>query len=133
MYISVNAAVCSGCHLCELICSLVHHGECNPELAGVHINKDVFSGDYRIETCRQCPDSPCLDACPVQAIHHEENIGAIVIDEKECTGCRLCEEACPYRMIGFLQDKNLCFKCDLCGGKPQCVHYCIYEAVSLKE
>ena len=131
MYITANPAVCSGCRRCQLACSLFHYGECNLELASVHVTKDVFSGEYQIETCRQCKEPQCVSACPVQAIHIDEKTGAKVIDEKNCTGCRACEEECLFRMIGYNAEKNLCFKCDLCGGDPQCVSNCPYTAVTI--
>ena len=131
MYIDSDSALCSGCRRCQLACSLFHYGECNPEIACVQVTKDVFSGEYQIETCRQCEEPQCIDACPVEAIHVDEKTGARVIDENECIGCRACEEACPYHMIGYNAERNVCFKCDLCGGNPQCVAHCPLAAVTL--
>jgi Fe-S-cluster-containing dehydrogenase component len=95
--------------------------------------KDVFSGEYEVETCRQCNEPKCLPACPVHAIYFNDKSGALVIDEKECTGCRLCEEECPFNMIGYNPVMKISFKCDLCGGDPQCVNICSYGAVKLVE
>jgi anaerobic carbon-monoxide dehydrogenase iron sulfur subunit len=133
MYISGNSTLCSGCRRCELACSLFHHGECNPELAGIHVLKDTFSGDYEIKTCLQCKEPRCETACPVQAIGIAEKTGARIINENICIGCRSCEEACQFHMVGFVPEKNICFKCDLCGGDPQCLSNCPYNAVTIAE
>ena len=130
MNIASNSTVCSGCRLCQLACSLFHYGECNLELASIRVIKDVFYGEYQVETCRQCKEPQCVSACPTQAIYVDEKTGAKVIDEKNCTGCRACEEECLFHMIGYIPEKNLCFKCDLCGGDPQCVNNCPYAAVT---
>lgn len=132
-YIVANPALCSGCRCCELVCSLFHYGECNPELAGVHVIKDTFSGDYEVKTCLQCNEPPCQKACPVQAIYIDEKTGVPVINEDNCIGCRMCEEECQYQMVKFIPEKEVCFKCDLCGGDPQCVSYCPYGALTIAE
>jgi carbon-monoxide dehydrogenase iron sulfur subunit len=69
MYVASDSAICGGCRRCELVCSLFHYGECNLELASVRVNKDAFSGEYEVETCRQCKEPECLSACPVEAIY----------------------------------------------------------------
>ena len=133
MHIAVNSALCSGCHCCELACSLFHHGECNPELAGVYVIKDTFTGDYEVKTCLQCNEPRCQTACPVQALHIDERTGAPVIDEDNCIGCGVCAEECQFHMVRFIPDKDVYFKCDLCGGNPQCVIYCPYGALTIAE
>jgi len=40
----------------------------------------------------------CVDACPFDALHMNEN-GLPVVDEEKCTGCGNCEEACPRGVI----------------------------------
>jgi carbon-monoxide dehydrogenase iron sulfur subunit len=133
MYVASDPINCGGCRRCQLACSLFHFGECNLELASIHVTKHVFSGEYQVKTCRQCKEPRCLPACPIQAIYFDDKTGALVIDEKNCTGCRMCEEECPFDMIGYNPEMNINFKCDLCGGDPQCVNICSYTAVRLIE
>ncbi len=48
--------------------------------------------------CEQCKERPCLQACPVEAVHEIPPEKYIEIDDK-CFGCVLCREACPYDAI----------------------------------
>jgi energy-converting hydrogenase A subunit Q len=48
--------------------------------------------------CEQCKDRPCLQACPIEAVHEIPPDKHIEIEDK-CFGCVLCREACPYDAI----------------------------------
>jgi Fe-S-cluster-containing dehydrogenase component len=78
---------------------------------------------YSPVICRHCDEPECADACPVEAMSHDEQTGALVIDEEVCTLCLECVEACPYNAINVAADGTL-LKCDLCGGTPTCVRFC---------
>jgi Fe-S-cluster-containing dehydrogenase component len=108
----------------------------NPEKARIEIVTNEWQGyQSEIHVCNQCEDAECLAACPTNAIHVDESTGAKVVDEEQCNGCKLCIEACPYTppRLRFDEEKNLCLKCDLCSGNPQCVVFCQEGALSLKE
>ena len=125
--IAVNPEICAGCRTCEAVCSLFKEGISNPELSRIHVFKDELDG-YRGEPqpCRQCVRPGCLPVCPTGALHIDAVTGARVIDEKICDGCQLCIQACAFKppRIRFNARKKVCFKCDLCGGEPQCVKFC---------
>ena len=55
---------------------------------------------YEIDTskCEQCKDRPCLQSCPIEAVHEIPPDKSIEIDDR-CFGCVLCREACPYDAI----------------------------------
>jgi Fe-S-cluster-containing hydrogenase component 2 len=36
----------------------------------------------------------------------------------------LCVSACPFGAMGFDQERQKVFKCNLCDGDPQCVQFC---------
>lgn len=134
-FVSGNPEKCRGCGCCELICSLVHEGECNPSISRIVVKKDFFQLKFEPLTCRQCPDHPCLEACPVGAIRIDFETGAKILDGSLCVGCGLCAKTCPFNQDGsilrFHPEKKVYIKCDLCGGNPLCVEYCPREALRL--
>ena len=55
------------------------------------------------------------------------------IDPERCAGCKMCLLACPYGAIRFDARGRVARKCDLCGGDPQCVKFCISGALQFVE
>jgi protein NrfC len=146
-YIVVDSAKCSGCQICMLICSLVHEGKCNTQLARIQVIQNTYKpwpDCIQIKQCRQCLSPACVDACPTGAAFIDTANGNVrVIDESKCDGCQLCLEACPYEPAGIVWnfEKLVAIKCDLCanapflgepggpGGKQACVDACPQEAI----
>jgi carbon-monoxide dehydrogenase iron sulfur subunit len=136
--IRVTAEKCSGCRVCQLMCSMAHHGGAfNPRLAKLRVeinrNPDVETPVSFIDTphvCRQCEPAPCAEACPVDAFQWDEGNGIWIIREEMCTGCEMCVEACPFDMIVFHHE--IATKCDFCGGDPMCVSYCPTGALEIE-
>ena len=65
----VNSKICTGCRICETVCSLVNEGECNPTLARLHVLFDPFTAKAQVEVgprCTLCQE--CIKWCPVQAL-----------------------------------------------------------------
>jgi Fe-S-cluster-containing hydrogenase component 2 len=50
---------------------------------------------YAPYTCTQCAEGWCMSACPVEAISISP-VGAKVVLDDQCVGCKLCPIACPY-------------------------------------
>ncbi|MCP4566132.1 MAG: 4Fe-4S dicluster domain-containing protein [FCB group bacterium] len=120
---------CTGCRLCELVCSVMHDGVSNPERSRIKIIKWEAEGLYIPMSCQQCEDAPCMNVCPVKAISRDEDLGFLLVDYDICIGCRTCVTVCPFGAMNYnIIDKKV-FKCDLCGGDPQCVRFCDVKAV----
>ncbi len=120
---------CTGCALCELVCSLIHTQTCNPARSRIRILRMEQNGSIIQTFCQQCENAACIAACPESAIKHNESSGAIEIDHELCTLCKKCIAACPFNGIyrdGI--DKKI-IACDLCGGDPNCVTYCETKAI----
>lgn len=129
-----DSTICTGCRVCELVCSLFHEGVVKPEIARIQVITNDWQGwQSEVYPCNQCDDAECLAACPTDAIVVDDSTGAKVVDETKCSGCQLCVEACPYTppRIRYDTKKNVCVKCDLCGGTPQCVIFCQEGVLSL--
>jgi Fe-S-cluster-containing dehydrogenase component len=80
-------------------------------------------------TCQQCDEPPCLAACPNEAIFRDEELDRVLINHQKCVGCRMCVSACPFGAMGFDEERGKSFKCDLCGGLPECVRVCTAGAL----
>ncbi len=131
-YLRSQFDLCSGCESCLLVCSSRAAGGYNPRLARMKVLKEKENLLSRPQVCTQCENPFCMHACPVTAISKEENSGVVLIDKEKCTGCGSCIESCPDKMIQFDQEGKA-DKCDLCGGRPLCVQYCVPGALKLVE
>ncbi len=52
--------------------------------------------------CQPCvgvKDASCVDVCPVDCIHAQEEDEMYYIDPAECIDCGACEPACPVNAI----------------------------------
>lgn len=116
--------ICSGCHLCELYCSLHHAGSFNPHRARIKV-VEINTGIDVPVTCHQCTDPACQAACPSDAILFDPKVQTVVVDQERCTGCEACIGACPYGIMILDPATSTAIKCDMCGGgEPACVSIC---------
>jgi len=130
--INIDKQICSGCRACEAICSLCHEGTVNPLYARLKIVKHEETGEDIPALCLQCTSAPCAEVCPQGAIEFNKKTGAWIVSEEECIGCGLCVNACNFDMIQIHPQKNIAFKCDYCGGDPQCVKHCQLKALTIE-
>ena len=129
--IAVNSTVCSGCRMCELVCSTIHDNESNPNFSRIQVKRNPLNGpDFVPQICLQCVEASCAKACPTGAIISDEKSGtnARIVEKTLCIGCRECIVACEAKIgssrLRFDEQNNVAFKCDICEGEPQCVKYC---------
>jgi Fe-S-cluster-containing hydrogenase component 2 len=125
----VDPEKCTGCRLCETVCSIYNEKTCAPESARIHVAKWENEGIYIPIVCQQCDTPICETVCPVHAIKRDVATQAIIIDEKLCVGCRLCVQFCPFGSLGVSGKTKKIMKCDLCNGAPVCVTFCQSEAL----
>ncbi len=127
--LNVDYQKCTGCRLCELVCSVAHDGISNPTRSRIKIIKWEEEGLYVPMICQQCENAPCEAVCPVGAITRDENDDYLKVDYNICIGCRSCVTACPFGAMNYNTTDKKVFKCDLCGGQPECVRFCEVNAI----
>lgn len=139
-FVKVFPDRCRGCGLCELVCSILHEGEANPNVSRIKVEKDRENYNFKPSVCLQCINPKCMHACPTDAIKVERKTGARIIDEELCINCDLCAEACPFNSDGniiFQHPSNRVYvKCDMCFFResgPACIDLCPTQAIVLKK
>ncbi len=131
--IEASHNACAGCRLCEMVCSLYHEGECGTSKSRVRIFRDEEFGNNLVSVCLQCEEAHCLQSCALDAISRDAETGVVRIDSNLCNGCEACLAVCPVNAVFFDPKKEAAFKCDLCGGDPECVKFCSRGAITLKD
>jgi carbon-monoxide dehydrogenase iron sulfur subunit len=130
--IVLDPAKCTGCRVCEAVCSLTNEGEFNPVKSRIRVVRTVENSTlYSTPVfCLQCEEAYCQAVCPADAISRKSE-GLLLVDEDKCIGCTLCEIACPVGAITVNPEKRVAIKCILCSepDDPQCVKYCYAGAL----
>ena len=124
-----DAAKCTGCRVCEVVCSVAKEGVSNPARARLHV---IRWNEISLEMpmfCQQCESPLCVTVCPTNAISRDQELGRMVIDYNMCMGCRMCVAACPFGGVSFDPVASKVVKCDLCDGDPMCVKFCSTKAI----
>ncbi len=134
---------CLGCSRCFTACAVYHHSAVAPPLSGIiwHDEQQLCGFQLRRPLfCKHCAGPECYLACPLKdkAMCIDSATGARYINIKECIGCGLCIEACPFDEprinLADIDGRQVAIKCDLCkerAGGPVCVEVCSRQALTL--
>jgi len=125
----VDIEKCTGCRLCEMVCSVFKEGVCDPPKARIHVIKWDKEGFYIPMFCQQCEEPLCAAVCPVNAIQMDSTLNRFLVDKELCVGCKSCISICTFGGIGFNEKDRKVIRCDLCDGDPTCVKYCETKAI----
>ncbi len=126
-HIYANPLECSGCKLCELVCSFTFDRVLDLNRARIKV---VSRGHLdQLLVCKNCQNAPCIEACSTGAIYRDSR-GIIMANEINCVGCSECVKACPYGGIKIHPTKKVAIKCVLCGS---CIEWCPAECLKIVE
>lgn len=109
--INGDPELCTGCGLCELVCSTYNEGVSSPELSRIRISRLRYkglwdgTGLFTPEVCYQCVEPACLNECLKKAegaikVDEVNGTNARVVNEEVCTGdcIDVCQDGCPWKM-----------------------------------
>ena len=143
--IAAQSSLCTGCRLCEMVCSVDKTGQFSARSSRIWIETDALVGkdiphvcQQNIKACRdKGNDQPrCIAACPAAAevnppIYWDDVHTMVRFNIREgCSGCLACLEACRFQAIRIDPLIGQPVKCELCGGDPQCTKLCVVNAIS---
>ena len=131
-FVSVDLKKCTGCRVCEYICSVEKNKAFNPTLSRIRVVR-IYPHTNAALNCRMCEDAPCVTACPRKALTQTEETGVIAVNDQLCNGCGWCVKVCDFGAI-LMDSKPTVHMCDLCGEReegPACVEWCPEEALEL--
>jgi len=153
---AIDLSICNGCYCCQIACKDEHvandwtpYAKPQPDTGQFWLGMtELVRGQvpkvkvtYIPKMCHHCDDAPCIEECKVDAIIKRDD-GLVLIDPEKCTGCKLCEQACPHDAIFFNEDLNIAQKCTGCThlldndpdwDVPRCVDQCPTEALRFGE
>lgn len=128
----VDYRKCCGCRICEVVCSLKHFGEFNPELSRIRVY-DFYHGVIQVPAmCWGCRwagvEAPCVEACPVAGAlswyQGDKMLNVPVVNEEQCTKCLLCVDACKAKAMRENPRTGFPMVCNRCDGDPECIKAC---------
>jgi len=118
----IDLDICSNCRECAAICSYIQH----PSNNGV---MSLLEFAHFALVCRRCEDSPCVAACPWEALEFQPR-NALKRYMMRCTSCKSCSRACPFGVIYPETIPFITARCDYCLGRlkenesPACLGMC---------
>jgi len=134
-----DMTACIGCKTCQIACK-----DKNDLAPGLLLRRVIgFEGGkfpqpwvyYLSLSCNHCSSPLCVSACPTGALYKEAQLGAVLIDQNKCSGCRKCQQSCPYGHIQYNESTGKVAKCDMCrdlivaGEQPACAGSCVMRAL----
>jgi len=106
-----DPAKCTGCGVCEEICSKTYYKTADKEKSAIRVADNGQAG-YDITVCDQC--GVCKEMCSIMALSAATS-GIVRLDKKTCVGCLMCVSECLRGYMRYHDDLPTPFKCVACG------------------
>lgn len=131
-YIQCDRDKCTGCLVCQFACSALKEGCFDLQKSRIRVLQWSES-DILVTACQFCRNTPCVKACPREALSLNKDSHIIHLDKARCAGCGWCIEACPFGAIALDDSTKTVIMCDLCPdhNQPACVEFCPQQALTI--
>lgn len=106
LYIDIPALMESKINAEEIQCEYLFHKKNHGAFSLIEV------AEFAVY-CRQCKEAFCADACPKDALEHQDN-GVMKRYNMRCVGCKSCVLACPFGTIFPEVINYVSSKCDYC-------------------
>lgn len=121
-----DSAKCTGCGVCENVCSKTFYKVEDRKKSAIRITKNEDSS-FAIAVCDQCGD--CMWMCSEMSLSRAPN-GVVRLDKKTCVGCLICVGECLRNYFFYHEELPVPFKCSACG---LCAKACPGGALAIVE
>ena len=129
----IDETKCVGCYACRVACQNQNGLRANEAYNYLEEREygtfPNFNREFLPVQCQHCDNPPCVAVCPTGASHKRKD-GIVLVNEKECIGCKYCIAACPYN-VRIIKKEGYIEKCRFClefvekGEKPACLTTCM--------
>jgi Fe-S-cluster-containing dehydrogenase component len=147
----IDLTRCTGCYCCFAACKDEYWGNDYPPYTAAQPRYGHFWMNLiKVERgqapyikvafmpvpCMQCGNPACIKAATDESVYKRAD-GVVIIDQSKATGQKrlLSQDACPYGVIYWNDEKQLPQKCAFClhrielGKQPRCVQACPSECI----
>lgn len=105
----IDLQKCVGCSSCITACKRennipkdIYWCDSQTETKGTFPNIEY---EYKPTMCNHCENAPCIEACPTEAMHRNEETDMVLYDSEDCINCQQCVGACPYDEVTFNEEE----------------------------
>ena len=134
----IDHSRCIGCHACTVACKAENDVPLGNFRTWVKYTEEgafpEVKRSFGVLRCNQCSDAPCIEICPVSALHKRPD-GIVDVLPDACIGCKACMQGCPYDALYINESSGTAEKCHFCahrvevGLAPACAVACPTEAI----
>jgi carbon-monoxide dehydrogenase iron sulfur subunit len=112
-FLYVDRSKCTGCRVCEYVCSIAADGTHNPGLSRIRVERSGAL-QRRVLVGLQCRNPRCMAACPREAIVREGE--QVRVREDLCDRCGACVDVCDRLFLPEEGAVQMCDQCNACPG-----------------